>query len=363
MILFVGKQEKAGGWMEDVAKRHGWEAAYVPASFNIQTQVDQILSYSACKVIIYDIEQYSQPAKEIAEVIHRIEQANQAKVVIYASGYNPKSTIIMELLYHGIKYFIYGAYLTDKKEELDRCIKGETEAHEEQANREPIDEVTIERTACKTVGIAGAVPRMGTTTQAIQFVKYLIFAGWKACYIEMNSHGWVEELAEAYADVSLDGEIGKATYQGVDLFYRPEKLPEVLKLGYDYYVYDYGVYSDQDFNKISFLEKDIQIFVVGTKPGEFMKTYHLIENNFYRNVVYIFNFVREDQEEYKEIYDLMGDKRETTYFAPDCRDPFHYSNAKLYSQILPVEPGKEQREVKRKKGFWKRKRGREAEVI
>ena len=360
MILFVGKPEKAGGWMEEVAKKHGWETAYVPASFQIQSQVDQILSYPTCKVILYDIEQYSQPAEEIAEIIHRIEQANRAKAVIFASGYNPRSTMIMELLYHGIQYFIYGAYLADKKEELERCIQGKTESEYVLDDTEPVevDEVTPGGTSCRTIGIAGAIPRMGTTTQAIQFVKYLMFSGHKACYIEMNSHGWVEALVEAYADVSVDREMGRVTYQNVDLFYRPEKLPDVLKLDYDFYVYDYGVYNDQDFNKISFLEKDLQIFVVGTKPGEFLRTYHLIESNFYRNVVYIFNFVRDDAEEHEDIYDLMQEKRDMTYFAADCRDPFLYTNAEIYSQILPVEPDSQSQEPKHKrhKSFWRRKK-------
>jgi len=70
-------------------------------------------------------------------------------------------------------------------------------------------------------------------------------------------------------------------------------------------VFDYGVAGENGFNKISFLEKEQQIFVVGSKPGgEFEKTYDVIKNNFYNNVFYIYNFVAEGEQE--DIKELMG---------------------------------------------------------
>lgn len=191
--------------------------------------------------------------------------------------------------------------------------------------------------AAKAIGIAGAVQRMGTTTQAIQLVKYLMYKGYKACYIQMNNHGYVEELIDSYEGVEIEEVIGKAVYQEVEMYYKLEKLPEVLKRDYDYFVYDYGVFSDRDFNKISFLEKDLQIFTVGTKPGEFMKTYQLIENNFYNSVLYIFNFVVDDKQERDDIYELMAEKEDVTFFAPDCRDPFRLCQTEFYESLFPVK--------------------------
>lgn len=308
MILFVGSEEK-GYFIRDIADKHGWRAAFVKQSLSIESQVKEILSCQDCKFVIYDIEQYAEPAEEIASVIHRVQLANNAEPVIFAPGYNPQSDMIMYLTYQEIRNYIFGDSLSDKKEELERCIRGDYESMTDlKKNFEPQQKeelLSYRGTAARSVGIAGAVQRMGTTTQAIQFVKYLMLKGYRACYIQMNNHGWIEELAEAYEDVAKDGELGKAVYQGVEMFYKLEKLPEVLKQGYDYYIYDYGVYSERDFNKVSFLEKDLQIFVVGTKPGEFMKTYDLIENNFYNNVIYIFNFIRDDKTEHEDTYELM----------------------------------------------------------
>lgn len=357
MIVFVGNEEK-GFFIRDVAKKQNLRAAFIRPSLHIKDQVAEILAYQDCKCLVYDIEQYTDTGDVIAEEIRRIQMANNAMPVIYASGYNYQSDIVMFLKYKGIRHFIFSAYLADKKEDLEKCIMGTTEQPEEDDPGLEIKEKKQEdkNGQQKSIGIAGVIPRMGTTTQAVQFVKYLLFKGHKACYIEMNEHGWVEELADAYTGTAKDPVIGKVTYQDVDLFYKLEKLPEVLKLGYDYYVYDFGVFSELGFNKVSFLEKDLQIFLVGIKPGEFMKTYELIENNFYNNVIYIFNFCRDDKEEHEDTYELMGEKKNVTYFAPDCRDPFVFSNAPLYEQILPLKTAAAKERKNERRGIFKRKK-------
>lgn len=266
MILFVGSEEK-GHFIREVAKSYQWNAAFVHPKLDIFSQVQEILQYPDCKVIVYDVEQYVMNAQEIADEIRKIQLANNAVPVIYAPGYNPKSDLVMHLTYQGIKAYIFSDNLTEKKEELRAAIEGKTTDYFP-VEEEP-EEVAEKKVAgaAKAIGIAGAVPRMGTTTQAIQLVKYLMYKGYKACYIQMNNHGYVEELMDAYEGVEEEKLIGKAVYQEVDMYYKLEKLPEVLKRDYDYFVYDYGVFSDRDFNKISFLEKDLQIFTVGTKPG------------------------------------------------------------------------------------------------
>lgn len=356
MLVYVGNTEK-GYWTEDVAKKHGWQVKYIKSSLHIEDQVNDILSCEGCKVIVYDIGQYATPAKEIAEVIKKIQLANQALPVMDATDINRQSDLIMHLNYQGIFTCVFCDRLADKKEELEACIAGKRTRPDMGQNFE--DEVEISQknndiANAKTIGVVGAIKRMGTTTQAIQLVKYLIYSGYKACYIEMNEHKWVEALVEAYEDVEVDSVNGKATYRGIDMYYKMEKLPDILQQDYDYYIYDYGVYDDRGFNKISFLEKNIQISVVGVKPGEFEKTYMLIENNFYQKMAYIFNFTSEDREEQDDILELMGDKRDSTFFAKDCRDPFKLTHLELYRDILDDPEQKKEKKAKKKKGFFRR---------
>lgn len=60
------------------------------------------------------------------------------------------------------------------------------------------------------------------------------------------------------------------------MFDRQEKIADILQLGYNFYVYDYGVYNSADFNKTSFLEKNVKIFVVGSKPNELPYTTNIL---------------------------------------------------------------------------------------
>lgn len=60
-------------------------------------------------------------------------------------------------------------------------------------------------------------------------------------------------------DVTFDEQLGKITYQNVDMFYKKDKISDILKLGYDYYIYDFGTYRPDDFVLISFLEKNHKI--------------------------------------------------------------------------------------------------------
>ena len=96
MILFVGSEEK-GHFIREVAKSYQWNAAFVHPKLDIFSQVQEILQYPDCKVIVYDVEQYVMNAQEIADEIRKIQLANNAVPVIYAPGYNPKSDLVMHL--------------------------------------------------------------------------------------------------------------------------------------------------------------------------------------------------------------------------------------------------------------------------
>ena len=45
----------------------------------------------------------------------------------------------------------------------------------------------------------------GTTTQAIQLVKHLVFQGHRACYIELNENGYIKALKELYEELAQEG--------------------------------------------------------------------------------------------------------------------------------------------------------------
>lgn len=359
MIIFVGTKER-GFFCEDVATKIGTTCEYIEANIHIENQLKDIMDYKEkCEYLIFDIEQYADDSKMIIDWILKIRDAVNAKIIIYAVSYSPQSELVSGLYENGIKNYIFSSYLSDMKEDLELCINGyyENFGYEEKrditfsSEEQQSEEVENKRTLTKTIGIAGSIKRMGTTTQALQIVKYLLFKGYKAAYYEMNNHKFVLSVAEAYSDVSKDDVDGLVKYQSVDMYYKADKLKEVQNKDYDFIVYDFGVYSDHDFNKVSFLEKDIQIFVVGSKPDEFSKTYNVIKNNFYNNVFYIFNFTSDTEK--KDLLELMEDKSEYTFFADTAKDPFTFGNPEIYEKMIPLSSVKEEKVEKR--GFFRRR--------
>lgn len=359
MIIFVGTKER-GFFCEDVATKIGTTCEYIEANIHIENQIKDIMDYKEkCEYLIFDIEQYADDSKMIIDWILKIRDAVNAKIIIYAISYSPQSELVSGLYENGIKNYIFSSYLSDMKEDLELCINGyyENFGYEEKrditfsSEEQQSEEEENKKTFTKTIGIAGSIKRMGTTTQALQIVKYLLFKGYKAAYYEMNNHKFVLSVAEAYSDVSKDDVDGLVKYQSVDMYYKAEKLKEVQNKDYDYIVYDFGVYSEHDFNKVSFLEKDIQIFVVGSKPDEFSKTYNVIKNNFYNNVFYIFNFTSDTEK--KDLLELMEDKSEYTFFADTAKDPFTFGNPEIYEKMIPLSSVKEEKVEKR--GFFRRR--------
>ena len=165
-------------------------------------------------------------------------------------------------------------------------------------------------------------------------------------------YGHIRLAETAYNELSLDKVIFMPAYipphKADNIVSDWEHRVNMLKLAI----------SDIPYFNISFLEKEQQIFVVGSKPGgEFEKTYDVIKNNFYNNVFYIYNFVAEGEQE--DIKELMGEKAGVTFFAEEARDPFVFSgDMKTYGSILSLEEEKDRdsKPVKKKKRLFGKRR-------
>ena len=286
MILFAGSQER-GFFAQETAAIKEMELEYLQGSLTIKNHLNDILSRQ-CEYLIFDIEQYVDSAEEVAAEIKRIEGAKNCQVIIYAPGYDRQSKIIQELQNQGILYYIFAVSQTEAREELERCLYGyykepETNPYQEEAEAQEELKPGIK------IGIAGVCRRIGTTTFAIQLVKYLQLKGYRACYLEVNDTGFVQKHEARFYAEEHDANIGKVRFENVDMFYKPENLPEVLKQEYDYYIYDFGTYMNADFNKTSFLEKDVRIFVSGTTASEMDETETILRNEYYSDIMYVFN--------------------------------------------------------------------------
>lgn len=347
MIVFVGAEQR-GYFIKETAAMKNMEVRYVESSPSIEMQLNEILEQQI-QYLVVDVEQYVDSAVDVAAEIARIRRAKNCDVIIYAPGYNRDSLIVRELRKQDIRYYVMASTLARAKEEFERCLNGyfvDTEAEELIQEEEMLLEHA--RPAQK-IGVTGVCRRMGTTTVAIQIVKYLQLKGYKTCYIELNETEFVKGQEEYFEDVNTDPVIGRVTYGGVDMFWNPENLQDVLQQDYDFFVFDYGAYVERGFNKTSFLEKDIRIFVAGSKASEMHYTKSMIKNEYYTDVYYLFNFISEKEK--SDILEYMEDKAEKTYFSVYAPDQFEYIHNSDYDKLLPFENiGKDT--VKKKKKFF-----------
>lgn len=351
MIVFVGDEDR-GYFVRESAALLKQDLYFVGYSMKIDRQINEILQMD-CDYLILDIEQYTDDPEELAGAIARMDKAKGEKcsTIIYAPGYSPSSRIIQELKERGLYYFLLSANMTDSKEQLERCMQGYYEEPEIPLEETQREEVPPGR----KIGITGACHRIGATTLALQLVRYFQSLGYRACYIQVNATRYVEQLAD-YFNVFKDAYFGQVTFDGIDLYYKQENISEILKQGYDYYIYDFGTYTDTDFNKTMFLEKDIRIFVLGSKPSELPFTDEVLRNEYYKDVLCLFNFV--SRQEQPDVLELMEERAGDTYFAGYTPDPFVFTteSKELFEHMIPT--GQKELPEKKKWFFGKsRKRG------
>ena len=375
-IVFVGERQQ-GFFAEEVAAVRGYQYVNVPRKANIEKQVNDVLfaADGAAEYIIFDVDQYISSAEEIAETVQRICSAVGADPIIFAPAFVPESEMARAFVNRDIKAFILSGSATDLKDQLEKNMNGFFDKNSRREIERVVEiqqEERAHKLTFKTIGVAGVCSRIGTTTQGLQITRYLNAKGYKACFIEANDtryndrkNGIISELSyvekiEAWFEVDeLDEEQGLVRAFDIDMYYDQSKIPEILKKGYDYYVYDYGYWRDRGFNKTAFVREDIQVFVMGSSVTELDYTKEAAENQAYQTARYIFSLTApSEQEDLKGLMDsIRPGSAGQTYFAPFCPDPFTLAGEamEVYEQMIPVEditlePEKKRRRIFGKKG-------------
>ena len=189
------------------------------------------------------------------------------------------------------------------------------------------------------INIAGAIPRMGTTTLALQLVRFLQDSGYDACYVEMSRQNYIWGAMNVYSEVSADKATGKTTCMGIHMF--PSDRIEALREGkpaYDYIVCDFGNLSDTAFNKQQFIGGDCAVLVCGNKPNELFRTEDAIRDPMFEDALTVFNFT--DPSDQAEIRGMMMGRGVMTDFMPYIPDPFHagkeYAKGDFFQRLMDM---------------------------
>ena len=334
MMIFVGAPQN-GTILRELIEEQNHLFRHIPVTDNKidTTEVNQHKSdYVIVDLCCFDDLSFMQ--------LENLLLAINSEIILYATGYTMQSSLINKLSMNGFDLFLLAPpYSEELKEELhvilhgtDFILKDEEAAH---VKAQTCISTTRNQKKGVKIGIAGVTSRMGTTTTSLQLIRYLQRMGYKACYIEVNYTKFVQEQIR-FEQPLHDAHLGMATIDRMDLFYRKEMLNDVLKKDYDFFVYDYGSADDKLFNRTSFLEKDIRVFVAGIKPNEYEKTYDILCDEYFKeDVFFVFNFVLDKYKE--QILEGMASKRDYTFFGVYAPSYFDYIENSAYETMLPLE--------------------------
>ena len=362
MILFIGDENK-GFFLEDIAAEINNTIKYTGFMPRI-SEAKEIMANNSYDYIVVDVTQFVDNSRVISNEINNVYTAVAVPVIIFAPGLQHNSEILVALAETGINKFITGVTPAGQRAQFKDCLTGKQPEviTQNQISSEQHSNILMSEKNYRTISLCGACRRIGTTTQAVQIIKYLQFNGYKAAYIEMNNNGFVLDLTKIYEDINVENRgIDKISYKNIDFYYKQEQLSDILKRNYDFFIFDYGSAADPYFNAISFIEKDFPIIVCGTAPNEWEATNTVIGKTLLNDAFYIFNFC--DVSEHAEIRDLMQQKAKKTIFSEYTPDfcQFRADRNNLYKQIIKVENLSVSRPTK--KGLFGRKRGKKNEKV
>lgn len=326
----------------------------------IQTLPEQLLrsDYEFC---VIDLNFLVDEPDVVTNTLLKLKEVSTIEFIFFARGFSQNSTIIQKLRNCEFGKYITAETIGDMEQQLKICLSGKDNVEEldkleqvwinssnqEEGTGKPVSPPKM----YKTIGVCGTQTRIGTTTQAIQLVKYFQYAGIKACYIEANNSNHIQSIPTLYDVEEQNQKLGKIRFENTDFYYDLSQISEVLSFDYAVYVYDFGVLSEQ--NIYPYLEKDLKILVCGTLPWEMDSTNKAIERLDDKDIQYIFNFTCKSIR--SSLQQFMLDKSSHTFFSELIPNMFSFctANKPIYEAIgkkLSFNK-KSSRQTKKKKLF------------
>ena len=339
MLLLYMSSNRNMGLMDKPCEENAIVLKQINGEFELSKFAIQDMSNMNCyQYIAIDLTCLKDSDDEIINTVVGIKSMYDIRIIILAPGYSNDTPILGRLFAEGI----YNIITVDKTkvlhEEISNCLNTGMQYKDAIKYRLQAEtyakspKVIIQKQNIKqviSVGVCGALHRIGTTVQALNITKFLNENGYSACYIEDNGHGHIETLTEFY-DIK-QSKNGLITYQGIDIFIEPD-IKSILKSGYDFLVYDLGMFEEIVIKQ--FLIKDIRIVCVGSKPWEAPCINQVFKNiEGCDSVHFIFSSTPRAME--NEIRKLMGKYSDKTYFSeylPNMID--ETINTKVYRGIF-----------------------------
>lgn len=320
------------------------------------------------EMIIFNAPECYEVQKEainILETLNNSVNKNATKVVLMAKGYDSKSNLVVSAAQKGIRFYITGKTATDMIDEFTSAKAGISnipiDVYQMQKKEANVDFVSAaERFSSVEIAVGGSMSRIGTTTIAIQLIKFLQSEGKTACYVDLSNTDYMELATNYYDTEKHEDDLHKFNLAGVDIYTNvtQEILYQIHVRNYNFIVYDMGSLLDNALSTSDFLRKSIKLLCAGNKPNENKALKSVADTLYNTKINYVYSFVPDD-----EIDDIRDELTKwfgsVCFFAPYIPDAFSLNNDSrtmfraILSDFFPEEVPVE---VPAKKSFFERRR-------
>ena len=348
-VLYLGNSETYF-LFNDVAQQT--ETTLVPfyaVTADKQTIIDETIKDNY-EVIIFNVAEIITAADDILEIISAIEKSVKSKLIVMAQGYSEKSHIIIESAKCGVGFFILSRSVDEVKQVYINTLANvknvgdiiDVMSLKSNVTPKISDDNFIsaaERFTSKSVGVAGCMTRIGTTSVAIQLIKLFQSKGKTACYIDTYNTEYVKQSMDYYCADEMDEENHRVNFDGVDMYYdiTTEIMEHIYLKNYDFMVYDCGDISGNTLKQTTFLQNQYRLLCCGSKPNENIALHSLLKSIYKTNISYMYFAV--PQNERQGVIDDVAQLNQKCYFVPFFDDCFSLSleSAEMFSLIFADE--------------------------
>lgn len=228
-----------------------------------QFVVHDMRNFSHFTDVVFDRLAFADDDAGFAEATQEFLTMYHARVTVICEGLTPDDPLFQALLDSGVGNIVCDTEITAIQQEIKECLS-ETGMLRYSPKERPQKDGVKYRFTCENVviAVAGAQPRIGTTTAAMGLCHWLQNVGAEVCYVEANENGHLPLLARSYA---MEQNSNGWLYENVQ-YRRKGQEPETPV---NFIVRDMGGTA------IEFADSDVLVLVCGTKPQELPYTVKL----------------------------------------------------------------------------------------
>lgn len=315
--------------------------------------------------LVIDLSALRDTDEDILQAIENFRMMYDAtKIIILATNRRAGDELLSNLFGLGL----YNLVLTDDyvklRDELSYCITSGKSFRDavgfkemEPENEQKIVIQEVKQVINKVmIAVAGSQERIGTTHTCIALAAALRSKGYMVALAEYNLSGDYERIRESFGEEIIENTY--YTMSGIDYYPAIDEkaLANVLGKSYNFIIVDFGAYLKAD--QVTYNKANVRLMVCGSRAWELERMQRIFENcpvSMLQEIHYVFPLVYEEHK--SDIISSMADQELSfdVTFIDYLPYPYTASDFPKIQEIL--KNYLPQQETKKKKSFFRRKKG------